>query len=50
MDGNGNAQAGRQNPQAGVNPPLTRMDPTWPGPDFDVEEQRRRLAEETPPG
>ena len=29
---------------------LTRMDPTWPGPDFDVEEQRRRLAEETPPG
>ncbi len=29
---------------------LTRMDPSWPGPDFDVAEQRRRLAEETPPG
>ena len=29
---------------------LTSMDPTWPGPDFDVEEQRKRLLEETPIG
>jgi PPK2 family polyphosphate:nucleotide phosphotransferase len=28
---------------------LSRMDPTWPGPDFDVAEQRRRLLEEVPP-
>ncbi len=25
---------------------LTRMDPHWPGPDFDVDEQRRRLLDE----
>jgi PPK2 family polyphosphate:nucleotide phosphotransferase len=29
---------------------LAAMDPTWPGPDFDVEEQRRRLLEEEPVG
>ena len=28
---------------------LIRMDPTWPGPDFDVEEQRRRLNDEVAP-
>jgi PPK2 family polyphosphate:nucleotide phosphotransferase len=28
---------------------LSRMDPAWPGPDFDVAEQRRRLLEEAPP-
>jgi polyphosphate kinase 2 (PPK2 family) len=28
---------------------LSRMHPTWPGPDYDVEEQRRRLLEEAPP-
>jgi polyphosphate kinase 2 (PPK2 family) len=28
---------------------LRGMDPTWPGPDFDVEEQRHRLLEEAPP-
>jgi len=28
---------------------LSRMDPTWPGPDFEVAEQRRRLLEEAPP-
>ena len=28
---------------------LSALDPTWPGPDYDVEEQRRRLTEETPP-
>ena len=27
---------------------LAAMDPTWPGADFDVEEQRRRLLEEPP--
>jgi PPK2 family polyphosphate:nucleotide phosphotransferase len=27
---------------------LQRMDPRWPGPDFDVEEQRKRLLEEEP--
>jgi PPK2 family polyphosphate:nucleotide phosphotransferase len=27
---------------------LTTLDPTWPGPDYDVEEQRRRLTEEKP--
>jgi PPK2 family polyphosphate:nucleotide phosphotransferase len=27
---------------------LTALDPTWPGPDYDVEEQRRRLTEEKP--
>ena len=27
---------------------LLEMDPTWPGPDFDVEEQRRRLLDEPP--
>ena len=25
---------------------LPRMDPSWPGPDYDVEEQRRRLTDE----
>jgi hypothetical protein len=25
---------------------LERMDPDWPGPDFDVAEQRARLVEE----
>ena len=29
---------------------LERMDPTWPGPDFDVEEQRLRLVDEAPVG
>ncbi len=29
---------------------LAAMDPSWPGPDFDVEEQRRRLVEEEPVG
>lgn len=29
---------------------LTAMNPTWPGPDFDDEEQRRRLIEEDPVG
>jgi PPK2 family polyphosphate:nucleotide phosphotransferase len=28
---------------------LARMDPTWPPPDYDVAEQRRRLTEEQPP-
>jgi PPK2 family polyphosphate:nucleotide phosphotransferase len=27
---------------------LERLDPSWPGPDFDVAEQRRRLVEEDP--
>jgi PPK2 family polyphosphate:nucleotide phosphotransferase len=27
---------------------LVAMDPTWPGADFDVEEQRRRLRDEAP--
>src|SRR3954463_12986575 len=27
---------------------LRRMDPQWPGPDFDVEEQRTRLLKEEP--
>ena len=27
---------------------LERIDPSWPGPDFDVAEQRRRLVEEDP--
>jgi PPK2 family polyphosphate:nucleotide phosphotransferase len=27
---------------------LLRMDPSWPGPDFDVDEQRRRLTDEDP--
>jgi PPK2 family polyphosphate:nucleotide phosphotransferase len=29
---------------------LTALDPSWPGPDYDVEEQRRRLLEEKPLG
>jgi PPK2 family polyphosphate:nucleotide phosphotransferase len=29
---------------------LAAMDPTWPGPDYDVAEQRRRLLEEEPVG
>jgi PPK2 family polyphosphate:nucleotide phosphotransferase len=29
---------------------LTALDPSWPGPDFDVEEQRRRLLDEEPLG
>jgi len=29
---------------------LTAMNPTWPGPDFDVDEQRRRLTDEQPFG
>jgi PPK2 family polyphosphate:nucleotide phosphotransferase len=29
---------------------LDAMNPTWPGPDFDVEEQRRRLLDEEPIG
>jgi PPK2 family polyphosphate:nucleotide phosphotransferase len=28
---------------------LAALDPSWPGPDFDVEEQRRRLVEQAPP-
>ncbi len=28
---------------------LVAMDPSWPGPDYDVEDQRRRLTEESPP-
>jgi PPK2 family polyphosphate:nucleotide phosphotransferase len=28
---------------------LVAMDPTWPGADYDVEEQRQRLLTETPP-
>jgi polyphosphate kinase 2 (PPK2 family) len=27
---------------------LRSMDPGWPGPDYDVEEQRRRLLDEEP--
>jgi PPK2 family polyphosphate:nucleotide phosphotransferase len=27
---------------------LVGIDPSWPGPDYDVEEQRRRLTEEPP--
>jgi len=27
---------------------LRSMDPRWPGPDYDVEEQRRRLTDEAP--
>jgi polyphosphate kinase 2 (PPK2 family) len=27
---------------------LTNMNPQWPAADFDVEEQKRRLAEEVP--
>jgi PPK2 family polyphosphate:nucleotide phosphotransferase len=27
---------------------LVAMDPTWPGPDYDVEEQRARLTDEPP--
>jgi PPK2 family polyphosphate:nucleotide phosphotransferase len=27
---------------------LRGMDPSWPGPDYDVEEQRRRLTDEEP--
>jgi PPK2 family polyphosphate:nucleotide phosphotransferase len=27
---------------------LTAMDPSWPGPDYDVKEQRRRLLDEAP--
>ena len=27
---------------------LQRMDPRWPAPDFDVEEQRTRLLKEEP--
>jgi hypothetical protein len=26
------------------------MDLTWPGPDYDVDEQRRRLTDEDPLG
>ena len=29
---------------------LTAMDPSWPGPDYDVKEQRRRLRDEAPIG
>jgi PPK2 family polyphosphate:nucleotide phosphotransferase len=29
---------------------LRAMDPSWPGPDYDVEEQRRRLVDERPLG
>lgn len=29
---------------------LLAVNPTWPGPDYDVEEQRRRLTEEAPLG
>ncbi len=29
---------------------LGALDPSWPGPDYDVEEQRRRLLEEEPLG
>ena len=29
---------------------LQRMDPHWPAPDFDVEEQRLRLVDEAPLG
>jgi len=29
---------------------LSEMHPSWPGADFDVEQQRRRLIEETPVG
>jgi PPK2 family polyphosphate:nucleotide phosphotransferase len=29
---------------------LTSMHPTWPGPDYDVDEQRRRLLDEAPIG
>jgi PPK2 family polyphosphate:nucleotide phosphotransferase len=29
---------------------LRRLDPHWPGPDFDVEEQRTRLLKEEPVG
>jgi PPK2 family polyphosphate:nucleotide phosphotransferase len=29
---------------------LRAIDPSWPGPDYDVEEQRRRLLEEEPLG
>jgi PPK2 family polyphosphate:nucleotide phosphotransferase len=29
---------------------LTEMHPTWPGPDYDVDEQRRRLLDEAPIG
>ena len=29
---------------------LAAMDPSWPGPDFDVEEQRARLTDEEPIG
>ena len=28
---------------------LRDLDPQWPGPDYDVEQQRRRLVDETPP-
>ena len=28
---------------------LRAMDPTWPAPDYDVTEQRRRLLDEEPP-
>ncbi len=29
---------------------LLALDPSWPDPDYDVEEQRRRLVEEPPIG
>jgi PPK2 family polyphosphate:nucleotide phosphotransferase len=29
---------------------LTALDPGWPGPDYDIEEQRRRLLDEEPVG
>jgi polyphosphate kinase 2 (PPK2 family) len=29
---------------------LRAIDPHWPGPDYDVQEQRRRLLEEEPVG